>query len=115
MAYDGTGIGGAGNTQNFTQQNGGAALLSVDATTGKITAGTGAIDFENPLDKGFNNQYDFTVTYTDYTAKHLLKQRSPLTTQHLMLALRPHHQKYLHLEDPVSIFLKITSVRLILI
>ena len=69
MAYDGTGIGGAGNTQNFTQQNGGAALLSVDATTGKITAGTGAIDFENPLDKGFNNQYDFTVTYTDSYGK----------------------------------------------
>ena len=68
FAYDGTGVGAATN-QAFQSQNGGAALLTVDASTGKITAGTGAIDFENPLDQGFNNQYDFTVTYTDSFGK----------------------------------------------
>ena len=52
-----------------TLQNSGAALLTVDATTGKVTAGTGVLDFENPLDKGYNNTYDFTVTYTDSYGK----------------------------------------------
>ena len=60
--------------QDFTAQNNGAALITVNATTGKVTAGTGVLDFENPLDKGYNNTYDFTVTYTVLTEKRLLKQ-----------------------------------------
>ena len=63
-----TTIAGAATT-DFSLQNGGAALITVDSTTGKITAGTGVLDFENPLDKGFNNGYDFTVTYTDSHGK----------------------------------------------
>ncbi len=66
FTYDGAVVAAS---QNFTAQNGGAALLTVNATTGKVTAGTGALDFENPLDKGYNNTYDFTVTYTDSYGK----------------------------------------------
>ena len=66
FSYDGAVVAAS---QDFTAQNGGASILTVDSTTGKITAGTGALDFENPLDKGYNNQYDFTVTYTDSYGK----------------------------------------------
>ena len=35
--------------------------FAINSTTGEISSVTGAIDFENPVDNGYDNKYDFTV------------------------------------------------------
>jgi flagellin len=61
----------AGDTGTGSFAKGGTdnADFAINTTTGKITFGTGKLDFENPDDSGTNNVYDFTVAYTHSNGK----------------------------------------------
>ena len=51
-------------TGTFSLSGTDAAQFTIDATTGVVTA---ALDFENKLDDGSDNTYDFNVVYTSST------------------------------------------------
>jgi len=54
----------AGDTFTFSIGGADAALFNIDKSTGAVTF-KASPDFENPLDTGKDNTYDFTVTATD--------------------------------------------------
>ena len=48
----------AAATTNWAIQGAGNKF-AINSTTGEISSVTGAVDFENPVDNGYDNKYDF--------------------------------------------------------